>query len=397
MLQLIFEIRFGARSAIRLRDKVLVHVHYWITFLLAVACLLFLRQLHIPLKFDWIGVASAYWLVLAAQAIFVAAILYVVGFGPRQALGPLIARWRQQKARFVFAIFFFLVLLWTASWLSALILTVDALALLEYRERLGSHALKRAAVAVLPVAAFLFFGFVLVFAWNDVIVSLRYYSTRDPMFYAMDRWLLGGGSVSAISHWAIRTFPLSFFRFLEFVYFGMFPQIGAGLLIVSLYAGKKRGLQFVGTILMAYYLALLLFYFWTSQGPYVLCPSHFSRFPESLRAYSIQKNLMVMAQALWNRAPRGRIGFDYFIGFPCMHIAQPLIVMWFLRRWKRMVLVLAAYDVLLLAAILFLEWHYVVDILGGMLVAAAAIALTGSYTSSKTFATVSSEKFNSCG
>jgi PAP2 superfamily len=61
-----------------------------------------------------------------------------------------------------------------------------------------------------------------------------------------------------------------------------------------------------------------------------------------------------------------------------MHIAQPLIVMWFLRRWKRIVIALCAYDVLLIVAILFLEWHYLVDILAGMLVAVAAIAIIGS-------------------
>jgi hypothetical protein len=38
-------------------------------------------------------------------------------------------------------------------------------------------------------------------------------------------------------------------------------------------------------------------------------------------------------------------------------------------------LVLAAYDALLVAAILLLEWHYAVDLLGGVLVAIAAIAL----------------------
>jgi hypothetical protein len=58
-----------------------------------------------------------------------------------------------------------------------------------------------------------------------------------------------------------------------------------------------------------------------------------------------------------------------------MHIAQPLVVAWFLRRWKRMLAVLAAYDVLLLAAIVLLEWHYVVDIIAGVLVACVAIAV----------------------
>ena len=45
------------------------------------------------------------------------------------------------------------------------------------------------------------------------------------------------------------------------------------------------------------------------------------------------------------------------------------------RQQKRIVMVLAAYDVLLVAAILLLEWHYAVDIIGGIAVAIAAIAL----------------------
>jgi membrane-associated phospholipid phosphatase len=51
--------------------------------------------------------------------------------------------------------------------------------------------------------------------------------------------------------------------------------------------------------------------------------------------------------------------------------------MWFLRRWRRIVVVLAAYDVLLLVAIFLLEMHYVVDVLAGVLVAALAIAISG--------------------
>ena len=60
-----------------------------------------------------------------------------------------------------------------------------------------------------------------------------------------------------------------------------------------------------------------------------------------------------------------------------MHIVQPIIVLWFLRRWKRMVIALAAYDLLLIVAVLMLEMHYVIDIIVGLLVAALAIALAG--------------------
>jgi len=185
---------------------------------------------------------------------------------------------------------------------------------------------------------------------------------------------LHGMSVSDLCHWAVRRFPVSFFHFLEFVYFGMFPQIGAALILGAVYAGKKQALRFVGTILTAYYLALILFFLWPSQGPYYLCPTHFAEFPQSLKAYGAQKASLANCQALWNHLRILRISTDYYIAFPCMHIAQPLVVLWFLRKWKRMTAVLAAYDVLLVAAIVLLEWHYVVDILAGVVVAGLAIA-----------------------
>src|SRR5439155_26255152 len=136
-------------------------------------------------------------------------------------------------------------------------------------------------------------------------------------------------SVSELAHWGINTFPLTFYEGLEFIYFGMFPQIGATLIILALSEGKKDALQFVGTILTSYYLALIIFYFWPAQGPYSLCPSHFSRFPNSLQSYNIQHTLIPHAMALWHHQPISRISTDYFIAFPCMHIVQPIIVLWF--------------------------------------------------------------------
>ena len=158
----------------------------------------------------------------------------------------------------------------------------------------------------------------------------------------------------------------------------MFPQIGAAMFLLALCDGKKRALQFVGTILLSYYFALALFYLWPSQGPYYLCPEHFSRFPAGLQAYNIQKALIAHALARWHHEPLVRISTDYFIGLPCMHITQPLVVMWFLRRWRRMVIALAAYNCFLVAAVVLLEWHYVADIIAGILVAALAIAITDS-------------------
>ena len=353
------------------------HWHYWISLLLSIVLIPVLRRLRIPVNFDWIGLGVAYWLVLAAQSIFVAAVLCLIGLPIQAIVQPLVERYRREPIRIVLVLLYFLVLGWSLTWMKALIVAADTIAILEFRER-KLHKPRQAAAAILLPALYLFGGFLLVFAYNDIIASVHFSFTYDEAFNAMDRWILHGRSISDLSHWAVRTLPLPFFRFLEFVYFGMFPQIGAAIILVALYDGKNRALGFVGTILISYYLALGLFYLWPSQGPYYLCPGHFSRFPTTLRAYSIQELLITRALALWNHVPIHRISTDYFIAFPCMHIAQPLIVMWFLRRWKRMLIVLCAYDGLLIVSILLLEWHYVVDIIGGVLVAGIAIAITNS-------------------
>lgn len=347
--------------------------HYWCSALLTLALVPLLRKLGLPVRFDWLRLGSAYWLVLAAQSIFVATLLYGIGSTPRTSLASFLPRIRRETARVALALVFFLVLSWQFTWLKALVLTVDAVALLEFRRSLNSVDRRRVVFSVLLPAAYLFAGFLLIFAYNDIVVSLRFYGATDATFNAMDKWLLHGTSVSAMSHWAVRTLPLSILQFLEFIYFGMFPQIGAALILCAIYSGKQRALQFVGTILAAYYLALALFFVWPSQGPYYLCASHFSEFPVSLKAYATQKTSIANAQALWNHSPIRQISTDYYIAFPCMHIAQPLVVMWFLKPWRRMLVALALYDLLLLGAIVLLEWHYIVDIFGGVLVAGLAI------------------------
>ena len=350
------------------------HLHYWVSLLLGVATVPALLSLHLPVKFDWMSLGIAYWLVLAAQSIFVAASLCLIGLPKQDSFGPLLQSYRRSPVRIAFHLLFFAILGVAIGWVKALILTVGAIAILELRERRKI----RATWQVLMPAVYLFTGFLLVFAYNDIIASVRFPFAYDSAYNAMDTWLLYGGSISSLSHWAVQSFPLLFFRFLEFIYFGMFPQIGAGIILVTLYDGKQRGLELVGTILTAYYLALGIFYLWPSQGPYYLSGADFPRIPGMLQTWSIQDALIAHAQALWNHVPIHHISTDYFIAFPCMHIAQPLIVMWFLRRWKRMLIALSVYNTVLIVAILFLEWHYLVDIIGGALVAGASIAITGS-------------------
>ncbi len=351
--------------------------HYWISLILVSALVPVLRSQHLPLRFDWTTFGIAYWLLMSAQSVFVAVVLCVIGLPREKVLTPFLARYRQNLLRIVPLLAFFVILGLLTTWLEALVLSIDAAAVLELLNRKKGRSVRDAAASVLAPAAYLFFGFAMVLAYNYAIVSVRFNPATDPALAAIDRWLLQGHSVSEFTHWAVQAYPLWVFRALEFIYFGMFPQIGATLILVALSEGRTRAFQFVGTILLSYYLALAIFYIWPAEGPFYLCPDHFSRFPSSLQCYSLQKNLIQHSLALWRHEPISRISIDYFIGLPCMHIVQPLIVLWFLRRFRPIMIVLAAYDLLLVAAILLLEQHYAIDVLAGLPVAAIAIAVTG--------------------
>ena len=341
--------------------------HYCVTVLLALMLLPLLRLSHIPFRYDFKLFGLAYLLV-GAEAVFFASLLYLV-LAPTERMQSFAANLRRDRGvRAAILLLYFAVLLWTIPILKAVFVVVATASFLEIvQANRSSHSRKKALRLIKP-SSYLFIGLLLVSSYNDIILSLRRYVDYDLLFYNMDKWLLRGGSISLVSHWAIRTFPFTFFSFL-------FPIIGIGLIFSSIGYEPQRGMRFVGAILTGYYITLAVFYLWPSLGPYYLCPGHFSLFPHQLETYTVQKQVVQGALARWKGIPLKAISFEYFIAFPSMHIAESLIVLWFLRPWKRAFVLLSVYNVLVLVAIVFLEWHYLVDVFAGVVVAVIAIAV----------------------
>ena len=130
--------------------------HYWVSLLLCAALVPVLHSQHLPLKFDWTTLFVAYWFVLTAQAMFLATLLYLIGYPPRQTWEPLIARYRQTPIRIAFVLVYFAILAWAIGVTKALVLTVDTIALLELRDRQKLAGVRHAAAAVLPAAVYFF-------------------------------------------------------------------------------------------------------------------------------------------------------------------------------------------------------------------------------------------------
>src|SRR5439155_8027852 len=73
--------------------------HYWTSLLMGVALVPVLRIQHLPLRFDWITLGVAYWFFLAAQSIFVAVMLWLIGLPHKEFLDPFRRRCRQDRFR----------------------------------------------------------------------------------------------------------------------------------------------------------------------------------------------------------------------------------------------------------------------------------------------------------
>ncbi len=356
------------------------NAHWIVTTFLALVLFPAFSLAKLPLRIDWARFLSIYWIHLTATSAAFATFLYLLGFPLRETLLPLWQHYRNQKPRFVVLASFAAAMVWEFGWLFAAILVAGTIIFLEFFDRISGDPQKlwESATGIFIPAAYLFTGLVLVFCYNDLTASLRFVGSYDAAFNRLDAILFHGFTVSALSHAAARHFSLDFFKFLEFVYYGMFNQIGATLIIISLCLGRKRALEFAGTVLTAYYLALVIFFIWPTIGPFSICPTHFADFPHSLATYGFQKIFVAKAHGFWMRQMPFRVDTDYYIAFPSMHIAQPLIALWFLRRWKRIAFVLLAYDLVLIGAILLLEWHYLVDLIGGILIAVLAIVMVDS-------------------
>jgi len=350
--------------------------HIFATVALALALVPAFKAAGLPLRFDWPVYFKLYWISLALQSIFAAALLYVLSFPIKDTLGPLWARCRKQKLLIPLLLTPAILLIAFNGFWAGLAAAVDGIVLIEWFTRSSSSAprsrLAASFSAVALPALYFFVGFILVLAYNDVIAAARFDGSYDLILNRLDSRLMLGTTVTSLAHLALAHLPANAANWFEWIYVLTFPQIGACMIVVALRCGQGRALRFVATLLTAYYIALALFFLLPATGPYYICQTHFALFPNSPWFYNGQRPLL---DAFRVQQRPNLIGLDYFIAFPCMHLAQPIVVLWYLRRWKRMVAALMAFDLLLIPAILILEQHYAIDLLGGVAVAILALCM----------------------
>lgn len=311
--------------------------HFGATLALTVGLPFALRAARFPIRFNWPQYFVNYWFVFGIRAILGAGILFVVGC-PDQIRG----------------------------WLRAP----------RSKEPLGAQVArrwKRVGSVLLP-AAYLFVGLIVAFSYNDIIAALKFNFEADARLNRIDAWMMHGLTVSQVAHAVAGRAPLGVFDAMTVIYFLLFPALGSTLVFLALQAGAGRATQFVGALMTSYAIVIVCFYFVPAVGPFVICSDHFGVFPPTMTMYAGQfEYIEILKGYMAGRRPEV-LGPHYFAALPCMHIAQPLIALWFLRPWKRIAAIFVVFNVVLVPCILLLEQHYVIDLLAGVPLAVLAVA-----------------------
>ncbi len=244
---------------------------------------------------------------------------------------------------------------------------VAGFAIVEFYFRRGDW--KRAAGALLPWL-YLAAGISVALFFSSIIVTLRPCTEYDAALGRLDSLLLFGNSVIHLSSQCTSLYIPA-----EYIYYSIGGVMGTAILFLCLSGDRRAAFQMCGTILTAYYISLVVFFIFPAQGPFIAAGLPPKLLTASMQSASLHNATVLYHHRGWIHPPSA-----YYVAFPSLHIVQPLIAAWFLRRWRAVSAVLYAYCVLLAGAIIVLRWHYVADILGGLAVAAlsAAIVSAGS-------------------
>src|SRR5260370_34383940 len=200
------------------------NLHFVVAGVAALSLLPALVRLRLPLVWPWPFIVG-FTRFVVLQSICAASVLYVI---ERPAeLRVVGARYRNRLKATLLAAFCG-VLVWALGLhISTMCRAIDALAVVEFleRKREGSMSLLQSATSVVPAAAYLVVGFLLVFTYNDVLVSVRFYDAYDQVLNQLDANLFGT-TVSSIAHRTAEHLTSSWFRLAKLLYYTLSVMLG---------------------------------------------------------------------------------------------------------------------------------------------------------------------------
>lgn len=209
-------------------------------------------------------------------------------------------------------------------------------------------------------------------------VGLRAEPLWDSELYAIDRLLfLGHDPLSTLQAWLPLPTRAWVYAWLDWAYYTWFFHFIVVFALLTAKGDRLELRRYVASILLTYHIGGLAYHLFPALGPVY----HFPRRTAHLTRIRLHTNRY--QSVLWHNLDAIRKGeaqriypFEYIACMPSLHVASEFVMLFFSRRSRPLQVVTLPFFCAVLMATVVLGWHYVVDWLGGLLVAGLSIWLS---------------------
>lgn len=159
------------------------------------------------------------------------------------------------------------------------------------------------------------------------------------------------------------------------VYFYFFHHM---LLITVLLTGMKQRteqIQYLGALSICYLMGGSLYYLFPGVGPIFYEPELYSYLVKGSTTHFVRGWLLSNVEGVIRGDTQVIHTWGYIACMPSLHIAHELVMLYFARRSTIAFIFSFIFTGATLLAVLILGWHYLIDSLGGLIVAGLAILI----------------------
>lgn len=229
-------------------------------------------------------------------------------------------------------------------------------------------SLERLALAVSGLLAY----HIVYICYRNMKSWVAFNQLRDDELLRLDTWLFFGHSPAVLLHDILGQHDAAY---VLMVFYKAFTYLVPLSVVSSLvfFDRIRDGYVFLVASLWVWILGVAAYYVAPSLGPYASAPQDFAQLPHTAITVTQAEYLTQRAHLLQN--PAAGDAFASLGAFASLHVGFTCLMLLMLRyyglRWAARVM--ATYLVVVILATIYLGWHYVVDDVAGVGLAALAV------------------------
>lgn len=213
--------------------------------------------------------------------------------------------------------------------------------------------------------------------WFTVVKALTFVNAeqRDAQILAIEHALTGTYPHRWVAAWASERPTLV--RWFDWAYFRIFDHMAVTAGFLMGLRDRRVRTEYLGALAICYLLGGPLYLLCPGAGPVYFDPAPFAFLREQQLTVNYVQHALLQNTAAVN-AGRATIldTWGYIACVPSLHMAHESVMLYYVRASRWALVLSLAFTTFTAGAVVALGWHYPLDIVAGVALAAVAIALS---------------------